>query len=103
MANEAIRRDLPERALQRLLGHASVQSTRSYARLAENALIEVLRPASRRDDAPDPRAGDKLATTVPEPKPKSQKDFDGGPPGFEPAGSGYSRAARGWVLGGSRA
>ncbi len=45
MATEAIRRGVPERALQRFLGHASVQSTRRYARLADNALIEVLRPA----------------------------------------------------------
>jgi integrase len=39
---------VPERALQRFLGHASVQSTRRYARLADNALIEVLRPPSKR-------------------------------------------------------
>ncbi len=43
-ATDAIRRGVPERALQRFLGHASVQSTRRYARLADNALIEVLRP-----------------------------------------------------------
>ena len=45
MAPDAIRRGVSERALQRFLGHASVQSTRRYARLADNALIEVLRPA----------------------------------------------------------
>lgn len=44
MATDAIRRGVPERHLQRFLGHASVQSTRRYARLADNALIEVLRP-----------------------------------------------------------
>ena len=48
MATDAIRRGVPERHLQRFLGHASVQSTRRYARLADNALIEVLRPSSRR-------------------------------------------------------
>ena len=32
-------------ALQRFLGHASMLSTRRYARLADHALIEVLRPA----------------------------------------------------------
>jgi hypothetical protein len=45
MATDAIRRGVPERALQRFLGHASVLSTRRYARLAEHALVEVLRPA----------------------------------------------------------
>ena len=45
MATDAIRRGVPERALQRFLGHASVLSTRRYARLADHALIEVLRPA----------------------------------------------------------
>jgi integrase/recombinase XerC len=49
MATDAIRRGVPERHLQRFLGHASVQSTRRYARLADNALIEVLRPSSRRE------------------------------------------------------
>lgn len=88
MATDAIRRGVPERALQRFLGHASVQSTRRYARLADNALIEVLRPAPRRDDAPDPRSGDKLATSVPEPKTRSRNDLDVGPPGFEPGGKG---------------
>jgi len=80
MATDAIRRGVPERALQRFLGHASVQSTRRYARLADNALIEVLRPATKRED----RLGDKLATRVPEPKPSARKDFAVGPPGFEP-------------------
>ena len=55
MATDAIRRGVPERHLQRFLGHASVQSTRRYARLADNALIEVLRPSSRheRDEESD--------------------------------------------------
>ncbi len=44
MATNAMRRGVSERALQRFLGHASVQSTRRYARLADNALLEVLRP-----------------------------------------------------------
>ena len=46
MATDAIRRGVPERHLQRFLGHASIQSTRRYARLADNALIEVLRVPS---------------------------------------------------------
>lgn len=45
MATTAIRCGDPERALRRFLGHASVLSTRRYARLADHALIEVLRPA----------------------------------------------------------
>jgi integrase len=44
MATDALRSGVPESALQRFLGHASVQSTRRYARLADNALVEVLRP-----------------------------------------------------------
>jgi integrase/recombinase XerC len=44
MATDAMRRGVSERALQRFLGHASVQSTRRYARLADSALLEVLRP-----------------------------------------------------------
>ena len=54
-ATDAIRRGVPERHLQRFLGHASILSTRRYARLADNALIEVLRVPSRRmstDDEP---------------------------------------------------
>ena len=54
-ATDAIRRGVPERHLQRFLGHASIQSTRRYARLADNALVEVLRAPSRRmstDDKP---------------------------------------------------
>jgi hypothetical protein len=45
MATDTIRRGVPECALQRLLGHATVLSTGRYARLADHALIEVLRPA----------------------------------------------------------
>ena len=35
-----------ERYLQVFLGHKNVESTRRYARLADNALLEVLRPSS---------------------------------------------------------
>jgi integrase len=52
MATDAIRRGVPERLLQQFLGHASVESTRRYARLGDNALLEVLR------QPPEPR-GDK--------------------------------------------
>ena len=43
MATDAVRRGVPERALQVFLGHKNVESTRRYARLADNALLEVLR------------------------------------------------------------
>jgi len=46
-ATDAIRRGVPERHLQRFLGHASIQSTGRYARLADNALVEVLRMPAR--------------------------------------------------------
>jgi site-specific recombinase XerD len=47
-ATDAVRRGVPERHLQRFLGQASVLSTRRYARLADDAMIEVLRrPADR--------------------------------------------------------
>ena len=48
-ATDAIRRGVPERSLQRFLGHASVMSTRRYARLADTALLEVLRPDGMRE------------------------------------------------------
>jgi len=53
-ATDAIRRGVPERHLQRFLGHKNVQSTRRYARLADNALVEVLRTPK----APWRQAGD---------------------------------------------
>jgi len=42
-ATDAIRRGVPERHLQRFLRHASVTSTRRYARLADSAMLEALR------------------------------------------------------------
>jgi integrase len=44
-ATDAVARGVPERHLQTYLGHADVRSTRHYARLANSALIQVLRPA----------------------------------------------------------
>ena len=44
MATDAIRRRVPERSLQAYLGHADAASTRRYARLADQALLEVIRP-----------------------------------------------------------
>ncbi len=43
-ATDAVRRQVPERLLQRFLGHSSVASTRRYAQLADDALVDVLGP-----------------------------------------------------------
>jgi len=56
-ATDAIRRGVPERLLQRFLGHADVHSTRRYARLADNALVAVLRPEEARLSRPSHRLG----------------------------------------------
>jgi site-specific recombinase XerD len=58
-ATDAIRRGVSERHLQRFLGHSSVVSTRRYARLADNAMLKVMRPEHK---------GERQV----------------GPPGFEP-------------------
>jgi len=95
-ATDAIRRGVPERHLQRFLGHASIQSTRRYARLADNALVEVLRTPARVADgakttksgsakpSAKQRIGDKVATRVPRTKPNNSAGLRVGPPGFEP-------------------
>ena len=44
-ATDAIARGVPERHLQRYLGHSDLKSTRRYALLADSALIDVIRPA----------------------------------------------------------
>ena len=41
-ASDAIRRGVQERSLQAFLGHADVRSTRRYARLGDQALVDVL-------------------------------------------------------------
>jgi len=46
MATDAVRRGVSERALQTFLGHSDARSTRRYAKLSEEALVSVLRPAS---------------------------------------------------------
>ena len=45
MATDAVRRGVPERALQSFLGHSDARSTRRYARMSEEALVSVLRTA----------------------------------------------------------
>jgi len=44
-ATDAAARGVSERALQTFLGHADVRSTRRYARMADSALLDVLRPS----------------------------------------------------------
>jgi hypothetical protein len=44
MAADAIRRGVAKRHLQTFLGHESNQSTSRYTRLADNAMLEALRP-----------------------------------------------------------
>jgi integrase len=43
-ATDAVRRGVPERLLQRMLGHRDVASTRRYAVLGDEALVHVLAP-----------------------------------------------------------
>ncbi len=50
-ATDATRRGVPERLLQRYLGHASPASTRIYAQLADAALVDVPGPAAGSEPA----------------------------------------------------
>jgi hypothetical protein len=50
-ATDAAARGVSERALQTFLGHADVRSTRRYARMADSALLDVLRPPRGADGA----------------------------------------------------
>jgi len=70
-ATDAIRRGVSERLLQRFLGHASILSTRRYARLADSALVEVLRTETK----PWRQAGDKGSGD----KPQTSRGVTGGP------------------------
>jgi len=70
-ATDAIRRGVSERLLQRFLGHSSVVSTRRYARLADGALVEVLRARSEAWR----QAGDKGSQD----KDETPQDVTGGP------------------------
>ncbi|MCP5059395.1 MAG: tyrosine-type recombinase/integrase [bacterium] len=99
MATDAIRRGVPERSLQKFLGHASIQSTRRYARLADSTLLQVLRTPAQIEDHPTPAMertgrrrclGDKRATRSPEHNLSEIKTLSVGPPGFEPRRTGKS-------------
>ena len=71
-ATDAIRRGVPERLLQKFLGHANPESTRRYARLADNALVQVLRP---REEPAWRQAGDKGS----ENRDERSREVSGGP------------------------
>jgi integrase len=47
-ATEMLRRGVQERTIQGLLGHRDLRSTRRYARLADEAIVEAIRPTRRR-------------------------------------------------------
>jgi integrase len=83
-ATDAAARGVSERALQTFLGHADVRSTRRYARMADSALLEVLRPPRGADGARGARAPEK---------PLRNRRLGGGPGRklFEPAGRCHSR------------
>ena len=72
-ATDAIRRGVPERLLQKFLGHAHPESTRRYARLADAALVQVLRPEVT--DESWRQAGDK----GPRDKAEQSRGVRGGP------------------------
>ena len=62
---------MPERHLQVFLGHKNVESTRRYARLADNALLEVL----RRPSESQRQASDKVS----EDEAEQERGVTGGP------------------------
>jgi integrase len=58
-ATDAVRRGVPERVVQRMLGHRDVTSTRRYAKLADEALVYALR------DRRVPQEGEDLSPACP--------------------------------------
>ena len=77
----------PSSTMRALMGHTSIQSTRRYARLADNALVEVLRVAGRRsstdDDPPEKQTGRQPGDQAPLDKPSGVAGLLVGPPGLE--------------------
>jgi len=51
-ATDLLRQGVSERVLQALLGHRDARSTRRYARLSDEALVDAIRP--RRGSSVDP-------------------------------------------------
>jgi len=47
-ATHMLRRGVQERTIQALLGHRDARSTRRYARLADEALVEAIQPTQRK-------------------------------------------------------
>ncbi|MFQ5515825.1 MAG: tyrosine-type recombinase/integrase [Myxococcota bacterium] len=83
-ATDAAARGVSERALQTFLGHADIRSTRRYVRMADGALLDVLRPSRGADGARGARAPKK---------PLKNQRLAGGPGRkvFEPRGPSHSR------------
>ena len=75
-ATDATLRGVPERALQSYLGHRDVRSTRRYARLADQALVDVIR---RR-----PEAARRLQRDSRRKNSRFDKDLVVEAPGIEP-------------------
>ena len=61
-ATDAIRRGVPDRLVQRFLGHKNIESTRRYVRLADNALLEVFPPSDPHRQAADKGSGNNTET-----------------------------------------
>ena len=56
-ATDAIRRGVPERLLQKFLGHAHPESSRRYARLVNSALVQGSAPMRVATDKPPATGG----------------------------------------------
>jgi integrase/recombinase XerC len=83
MATDAVRRGVSERALQRFLGHADVRSTRRYAKMADEALVSVLRVRTK------PSSEEDLSRTCPADFPRTSNHLNSqgklaSPTGLEP-------------------
>jgi hypothetical protein len=58
-ATDLLRQGVSERVLQALLGHRDARSTRSYARLADEALVAAIRPRCGSNVDPAANLGEK--------------------------------------------
>jgi hypothetical protein len=58
-ATDAVRLRVPKERIQKFLGHADARSTDRYAKLADAALLDVLRPAGLSLACRSPENGDE--------------------------------------------